>query len=279
MSNLTDGKKALAAGEFDAAEKKLLKALDKRPDDSRLWWALFLCRRQCRDDGELSASLAAEFERAADGGERPPHLPFDDTACKNALAFDRDGRNRSVVEQIQNELSELWQAKRGKPLKARRTASAYRPVDRASVLGGASYLIVLAVAVGAALIVYAVSTAARWALWTGAAVFVTSTVAMLAVRFLLKRAGGENKLAFGLTLGVYGVFAFALVIVGMFTGLTYASFIGGGVLAVLVTFLFFKVFRVGKDKQPRGGNSGRQSPAREKKPKAERPSDYTDDFD
>ena len=114
MSNLTDGKKALAAGEFDAAEKKLLKALDKRPDDSRLWWALFLCRRQCRDDGELSASLAAEFERAADDGERPPRLPFDDTACKNALAFDRDGRNRSVVEKIQNELSELWQAKRGK---------------------------------------------------------------------------------------------------------------------------------------------------------------------
>ena len=146
------------------------------------------------------------------------------------------------------------------------------------MLGGASYLIVLAVAVGAVLIVYAVSAAARWALWTGAALFVTSTVAMLAVRFVLKRAGGENKLAFGLTLGVYGVFAFALVIVGMFTGLTYASFIGGGVLAVLVTFLFFKVFRGGKDKQSRG-DDGRQSPAREKKPKAERPSDYTDDFD
>lgn len=55
---------------------------------------------------------------------------------------------------------------------------------------------------------------------------------------------------------MFGVFAFALVIVGMFTGLTYVSFIGGAVLAVLVTFLVFRVFRGGKGGGENKGGRG-----------------------
>ena len=277
MSNYTDGKKALAAGEFDAAEKKLIKALDRRPDDGGLWWALFLCKQRCRDDGELRSSLVSEFGRAADDGAPPPKLPFDTTPCKNALGFDRDGRHRRFVGELHAELSDLWLSKRGRPLKGYKPTAEYRPKARCSALGFAAYALVALAALGAGLIVYGVSAAARWALWTGAVVFVLSTAASGAAGVPLKKRSG-GAVAFGLLLGVFGVFAVALVIVGSIAGLQYASLIGGGVFAVLVAFLLLKVFRGGKDGgRDKGsrGDRGQKAP-REKKSKID---DYSDDFD
>lgn len=195
MSNYTDGKRSLAAGEFDAAEQKLLKALDRRPDDGGLWWALFLCKQRCRDDGELRSSLAAEFERAADGGLPPPELPFDTTPCKNALGFDRDGRHRKFVGELHKELSDLWLSKRGRPLKGYKPAGEYRSRQRGAALGAATYLFAALAAFGAGLIVYGVSAAARWALWTGAVLFVLSTAAAVAVRHALKNAAAALSLS------------------------------------------------------------------------------------
>lgn len=189
MSNLTEGKKALAAGEFDVAEKKLIKALDHRPDDSELWWALMLCKCAFKNDDELVAAVKQKYEIAADEGLSPPPTPFDTSYCKNALKYATSTKRRDFVDKLSGELSDIWEKKRGKALKAPKTNIKAR--SKKDNLAVAAYSCVGIAAVGGGIAAYAIFAHATWALWTGFGLLIMFIMAAFILRSRLKKSSGS----------------------------------------------------------------------------------------
>ena len=113
MSNLTDGKNALAAGDFATAEIKLGKALDTHPDD-----------------GELEEKLFAEFTDAARKGAPEPPLPFNDAYCQNALRYEKGTKRRDFVQSLVGRLDGIWIAARGRSIKSVRMPKRSAPKAR-----------------------------------------------------------------------------------------------------------------------------------------------------
>ncbi len=221
MSNYTDGKKALSVGDFSKAEAKLFKALDNRPDDGELWWAVMLCKCRCRNDDELISSLKASFTAAARENRPVPSTPFESTYCKNALRFERGGKRLEFVSSLNAELSEIWAAECGKPLKVKppkkvkNIKSAHDGIGKAEIYKYLAYGAGGVSAVGGVLAVYSIFALARWALWSGFIVFLVFAAASIVFRRLAKRAGGNAKYALALVVGVFAAVCVGLLVAGI----------------------------------------------------------------
>lgn len=220
MSNLTDGKKALAAGEFATAEKKLLKALDLKPDDSELWWCLMLCRYGYTDDAALTAGLKAEFIKAADAGDNIPETPFDSTYCKNALLYSRDGKRRAFTERVNAELSELWREKTGRAVVLK--VKEQKLVTRADVLSRCCYAAIAPAAIGAVMTVFGAFTVKLWAAVLGAVLTVAGLVVMLLLRYKARKAGKTPKGVFAAMFTVLAFICIGLYVSGLITANAHA---------------------------------------------------------
>ncbi len=266
MSNLTDGKKALAAGDFSTAEKKLLKALDRRPDDGELWWTLMLCKCECRNDGELEKSVKAQFVECARSGGKAPSTPFESTYCKNALAYETGTRRREFVKKINAELFELWRAERGTGLKTAAVKPKRKPVDKCAVIRGCMYAAIAAATVGGMLGVYSVYAQSRWAMYVGFITFIVFAVASAALRYAVIRTGGNAKGALPLMISVFAFVCVSVLIGGLTTDNRIVVFISAAVLVMIL--LFATVGRVFMPK--RGGRSAGNA----KRGKAEREDVY-----
>ncbi len=247
MSNLTDGKKALAAGEFDVAEKKLIKALDRRPDDSELWWALMLCKFGFRNDAELESAVKAKYERAAENGDAPPPTPFDTSYCKNALKYAASSKRRDFVERVSAELNALWQSKRGKTLKAPKTdIKTFTVRDK---FRAALYTAITASAVGGGMGAYAIFEHETWALWTGFIILIVfSMTAFFIRRHLVKKYGEQLKLADILFISMFAAVGIAVLVSGAVVGSRSVLILG---IAVLVLAALLGGYRIIASKPPR----------------------------
>lgn len=257
MSNLTDGKKALAAGNFSTAEKKLLKALDKHPDDGELWWAVMLCKFGYRNDGELESAVKAQFRECARSGEKAPSTPFESSYCKNALAYERGTRRREFVERLNGELAELWRAERGTTVKMTKPKPRRKPVDKCAVMRGCMYAAIALATVGGMLGGYSVYAQSRWAMYVGFITFMVFAVVSAALRYVVMRAGGSVKGALPLMVALFAFVCLFVLIGGLMNDNRVAVF---GAAAVLVMILLFatvgRVFmpkRDGKEKRRAGG--------------------------
>ena len=182
----------MAAGEFDVAEKKLIKALDHRPDDSELWWSLMLCKCGFKNDDELVSAVKQKYESAADEGLAPPPTPFDTSYCKNALKYATSTKRRDFVDRVSGDLSDIWQKKRGKTLRAPKTNIKTR--SKKDYIRAATFLSIAVAAVGGGISAYAIFEHATWALWTGFALLIMFTMAALILRMKFTKSGGTIKI-------------------------------------------------------------------------------------
>ena len=215
MSNLTDGKKALVAGDFATAEKKLIKALDHRPDDSELWWSLMLCKCGFKTDAELETAVKAKYE-SADADDPPPPTPFDTSYCKNALKYATNSKRKDFVERVSAELSDIWQAKGGKALKAPKTN--IKTYTRRDYLGIATYASTCVAAIGSGLAAYALFEHATWALWTGFALLIVFAAAAFVLRSFFFKAGGNPKAADIALIAVIAATGVVVLVAGIVIG-------------------------------------------------------------
>jgi len=231
MSNMTDGKKALALGEFEAAERKLMKALDAHPDKGELWWLLMLCKSECRDDAELERVLKARFSQAAENGEAVPSTPFDSMYCKNAVKYAASEKYSEYIKRVNAELSEIWRAARGREVKL----AAVKPkkhTDKTRVIRALVYAALIFAAcfggvgiVGAAIVSNVMRT-------LGFIVFGISVAAAVALYAAAKRSGSKPRAAFAVLVGEVIVFAIALAAVGLILAERAYLIAGGVILAV-----------------------------------------------
>lgn len=256
MSNMTDGKKALAAGEFDTAEKKLYKALEKRPDDSELWWCMMLCKCRFKNDDELEAGVKQKFAEAASAGKSVPPTPFDTTYCKNALSYATSTRRRDFVDRVNAELSELWREKSGK---------AYRPAKitqkriytQSDFLRVATYVAIALAAVGAGLAVFGVYDVSSVPLWAGFIVFILMSVTAAGLWYFTKRAGGDAKYAVGILTAVFFAACAALLFVGWITANKPVVQISAAMVVIVALVGIVRMaFKRRRGKTDRSGGSG-----------------------
>ncbi len=247
MSNYTDGKKALSVGDFAKAEAKLFKALDNRPDDGELWWSVMLCKNHCRNDDELISSLKASFAAAAREGGTAPSTPFESTYCKNALRFERGQKRKDFVSALNAELSEIWAAERGRPLKVKppktvkKVKSANGGIGKAEIFRCLTYAAGGVSAVGGALAVYSIFALARRALWSGFVVFLVFAVMSVVFRRFTVRAGGNAKYALPLIVGVFAAVCVGLLIAGIVRHNRDVIIFSASVLVIIVMASAFRL--------------------------------------
>ncbi len=239
---MTDGKKALALGEFEAAERKLMKALDAHPDRGELWWLLMLCKSECRDDAELERVLKTRFSQAAENGEAAPSTPFDSLYCKNAVKYAASDRYSEYIKRVNAELAEIWRAARGREVKL----AAVKPkkhTDKTRVLRALVYaaLIFAAVSGGVGIVGAAVESSVIRTL--GFIVFGLCAAAAVALYTAAKRSGGKPRAAFALLVGEAAVFAIALAVVGLIAAERAYSIAGGVILALALVVGSFVLSR------------------------------------
>ncbi|MDE7464222.1 MAG: heme biosynthesis HemY N-terminal domain-containing protein [Clostridiales bacterium] len=215
VSNLTDGKKALAAGDFATAEKKLIKALDHRPDDGELWWSLMLCKCGFKSDEELETAVKAKYE-SADADAPPPPTPFDTSYCKNALKYGASPKHKDFVERVSAELSDIRQAKGGKALKAPKTN--IKTYSKRDYIGIATYASTGVAAVGSALAAYALFEHATWALWTGFALLIFFALAAFILRSFFVKSGGSAKAADISLVALFAATGVVILVAGIVIG-------------------------------------------------------------
>lgn len=217
MSNLTDGKKALANGDFELAEKKLLKAIDLKPDNADLWWALALCSAGCRNDGELAESVKAEYERSAErGNKKPPKTTLDGEYVKNAICYEKNGKHAEFVEKLNAELEALWKDRTGKAVSLKVKRKKYTSL--ATIHGRIGYVAVLFYAMFALSLLWALAV-------VNVAVIVVSIIGVavtliLAIAFALsaKKKGKPTKAVGGLLFAVSTIASIAMIVVGALNG-------------------------------------------------------------
>lgn len=208
----------MAAGEFAVAEKKLIKALDHRPDDSELWWSLMLCKCGFRNDAELEAGVKSKYESAADRELPPPPTPFDTSYCKNALKYATSTRRRDFVDRVSSELSDIWLEKRGKALKAPKTKVKAKPRQKRDNLSIAMYTTIALSAIGGVLGAYAVFDHATWALWTGYIAFIVFAVAAFILRMRYVKSGGSAMIPDLMFAVMFMAVAIVILIAGVVVG-------------------------------------------------------------
>lgn len=289
MSNLTEGKKALADGEFVKAENKLLKALDNRPDDSELWWSLMLCKFRFKSDDELKAELCARYESAAKSGEAAPESPFDSQYCKNALRYAINTKRRGFIDGVNAELSAIWERERGKPLHIKKTPD-YKPpkhIDYKKIVKPIAYAFAAA---GAVLMVFALFLAVSTALTAGAIVFYVFATIGSCMNYLQKREARGARAA--LVSRVIIFIGLDVLVLGIFYGVTLAIWLSAVVVGLTVLYMSLSrtLDRINKrviEKQGNGKKSARpdydrknvaQAPVQKNK-KEPKVSDYEDKFD
>lgn len=214
MSNMTDGKKALAAGDFELARKKLTKALDNRPNDGELWWALMLCKYGWKNDEEMECDLTEQFTRAARSGAAAPSTPFDSAYCKNALAYSVGNKRRDMVARINSKLSGIWQEERGKKLRLTEPKVKQNRSGTISLYAVFTYLILLSEAVGAGVAAYGVYFYATTAQAIGLTVFAACAAGWLIIGRVSNGKGEKVKGAYALGTAVLLLGGIALATVG-----------------------------------------------------------------
>ncbi|MCH5350613.1 MAG: hypothetical protein J1F39_01415 [Clostridiales bacterium] len=241
MSNKTEGKKALEAGDFTLAEEKLIKALEFHPDDSELWWAMMLCKSELRSDAELRASVTAEFKRAAEAGEGIPKPPFDTPYCKNALRYETDGRKRKFIQKLYDELNELWFSVRGKNPSLRAPREKKLP-DIGKILIGFEYGAIALIAVGVWLVCYALLVYKVWALWTGFAVLVVFALAAFILVRVMGKFGVKTDNASVALFTVIVLSALSLLTVGILRKYQMVIIMASVVLAIAAAIGIYRLF-------------------------------------
>lgn len=238
MSNYTDGKKALAAGEFDVAQKKLVKALDNRPDDSELWWLLMLCKFGFRNDDELKTAVRAKYEQAAETDAQPPQTPFDTSYCKNALKYATTQKRSEFVSNFCAELSEIWKQKRGKALKAPKTAVKPRAAHDVSKI--LLYVFIALAFASGAIGAYALFSHTTWALWTGFISLIVFSAAAFIVRSRVAKRKGVPIFADIAFISVFAALGVAVIVAGAVIDSNSVLILG---IAVLVLAALIAVYR------------------------------------
>lgn len=287
MSNMTDGKKALAAGDFELARKKLTKALDGRPNDGELWWALMLCKYRWKNDGEMETELEAQFIRAARSGAPAPSTPFDSVYCKNALAYSASTKRRDTVARINAKLSGIWEEERGKKLKLTEHKVKASRSGTLNIAAIVTYLILIVEVIGAGVAVCGVYVYVKWAQILGLTVFAACAVAWAVAGRMSANKGAKVKGAYALGAVVLLVGGIALASVGFATAnraalISAAIAVCAAALAVTVRFTLPK-----GNSANNGGRSGgnkhsentRQRRVHVKRSDVGRIDDYEDTFD
>lgn len=272
MSNLTDGKKALAAGKFAIAETKLIKALDAKPDDSELWWCLMLCRSGYSCDAALVEGLKEKVENAAKEGGKFPDTPFSSPYCQNALKYAADGKRRAFIDRVNAELTELWREKTGKTvaLKTKEKKLAEKHV----VYSRFCYAVLALAAVGAVVTVYGVLKNAVLITAVGAILFAAGIATDTVLRFLAKRAGKAPKGVLVADVALVTVTGIALLVVGMFGGsaatVRVASVMIVGAAVVAATMLFMRTRRRALEGRAARGNADTRRSGNKYRPEYDR---------
>lgn len=151
-----------------------------------------LCKCGFKSDDELIAAVKQKYESAADEGLPPPPTPFDTSYCKNALRYATSTKRRDFVDRVSGELSDIWQEKCGKALKAPKTNVKVR--TKKDNVGIAMYSSLGVAAVGGALSAYAIFEHATWALWSGFALLIMFSMAAFILRSTFKKSGGSIKI-------------------------------------------------------------------------------------
>lgn len=243
----------MAAGDFALAEKKLLKALDRRPDDGELWWSLMLCKCGIKSDGELESAVKQKYESAE--GNNPPPTPFDTSYCKNALKYSVSPKRKEFVERVSAELSEIWQAKGGKALKAPRTN--VKTFTRRDCLGVTVSAATAVAAVGGALGAYAVFEHATWALWTGFALLILFSFAAFFLRGAYVKHGGAHKIVDIALVAVFAATGAALLAAGVYIGSRSVIMLAAAILVMAALVAGYRFIGGGKRKDESGKRSAR----------------------
>lgn len=295
MSNLTDGKTALAAGKFTTAENKFNRALDARPDDGEIWWALMLCRAECRNDAEFSNKLKAAFAAAAKSGAPQPATPLDTPYGRNALRYakgESGQKRRGYVNALTAELNTIWQTERGDRLKFKNVKTVKQAVKPKSLSASAVtvYVLIVLCFVQGGVSAYAAFAQTTWLFWVGAGVFVACEAA--AVWLIYRSASNGTKIVAAIPLAIiagitFGIAVFATAFaVNNRVALTAAAV----VICIAAAIAAFKLLPAkkgrGQARRARGGKKEATERA-ERAEKTERPKlerekktdDYRDDFD
>lgn len=264
MSNKTDGKKALEAGDYLTAEQKILKALDNHPDDSELWWSMMLIKSGFKNDAELASAVRDRFAAAAENGGGVPETPFDTNYCRNALRYEEGGRKRTFIKNLYAELNAIWLAARGKKLKAPIPREKKIP-DVASIFTAVEYAVVFLMVIGVWLVCYALLTYKTWALWTGFALVVVFALAAFILLRVLKKVGGGTGSVTVVLFTAIVLSALALLIVGVYCGYALITVMAGVVLAIAAAFGLYKLFarrraRFSGEEETKNGNRPTRDP-------------------
>ncbi len=296
MSNKTDGKKALEAGDFITAEEKLIKALEVRPDDSELWWAMMLAKSELKNDSELAVSVKNDFARAAKSGDGVPTTPFDTVYCKNALRYATDGKRRAFIKNLYAELNAVWLAARGKKMKPPVPRERKLP-DIANIFLGIEYAAIGLMVIGVWLLCFSLLMREEWALWTGFALLVVFALAAFIMMRVLKKTGVDASAPSVVLFTSIILSALALLIVGIFRGYDLISIMAGVVLAVAAAYGLYKLLARKKafaHNRGKAENAGTRDPyelgrraakdknnnrSGAKKPEKAVEDEYKDDFD
>lgn len=263
MSNLTDGKTALAAGKFTTAENKLNRALDAHPDNGEIWWALMLCRAECKNDAELKTKLVASFTDAAKSGAPQPATPLDTPYGKNALRYakgESGQKRREYVNALVAELDEIWQAERGGKLKIREVKAARTRRKNFSASAAIVYALLSLCFVLGGLSAYGAFAGLAWLLWTGLGVFVAFEA--IAVWIIYRAGRAEKKIPAAVPLAitagvVFGIAVFATA----FAANNRAALIAAAIIICIAAAVAAFVL------MPAKKNGGRKSAAAEVKDK------------
>lgn len=242
MSNLTDGKKALAAGDFGVAEKKLYKALDNHPDDGELWWAIMLCKYGYRNDGELADAVRMKFVDCARAGIKPPQTALDSTYCKNALNFEKGTKRREFVERLNAELSELWQQERGTKIKLFAPKPKRKAVGKLEIMRAFMFTAIALLAVGGLIGVYSIYAESRWAMYVGFILFIICAITAAGLRIAIKRAGGNVRYTLLIIVVIFAFTCVAVFIGGLQTGSKATMYIAGAAVVMIVLFAGIEQF-------------------------------------
>ncbi len=259
MSNYTDGKKALGDGDFALAEKKLLKALDSRPDDSELWWAIMLAKLRFRSDAELADGVKAKFAEAAERGEPPPPTPFETTYAMNAFRFAATSKRRDFAYALYAELSDIWKEKRGKPLKPLKLKIKTDGAQN-GFLKVATYVSIGLAAVGGAVGLIGLCLDVKWAVWVGFILLMLFVLTSAGLRFIVKRDSAAPKGTLWMIFGLVIAVAIALAVIGLVTVNRTAVTVATVALVILALVGSFALAY----RKRAGANAGNKSKARSK---------------
>ena len=291
MSNLTDGKAALAAGKFTTAENKFNRALDAHPDDGEIWWALMLCRAECRNDAEFSSKLKTAFTAAARNGAPQPATPLDTPYGKNALRYakgESGQKRREYVSALTAELNTIWQTERGDKLKFKnvKTVKQAKP-KRSSAAAVTVYALIGLCFVLGGVSAYAAFAKTTWLFWVGTGVFVACEAA--AVWLIYRSSSNGIKIAAAIPLAIIAGLTFGIAVFATaFAVNDRVALIAAAVAICLAAAIAaFKLLPAKKERgqarRARGGNKEPTEMAEKKeRPKLERDKkadDYSDDFD